>query len=192
MSSVSESDEPGSPWAEYPDGKFGEVLGWKTGKSAGGKGPGGPSRSPQKKMKYQKQPIQESIEYVFFVTPPLLLADMYGSKFWRTFDTRAPGEGYPSFIEYNIYLLINYIATTILPKDRYTQHLGNTRPKGEISAAKVGVSYDQAVKSCEDKVEAIVKECQRVNKKYRDLYFNIANELQLPHSLEVSLFLLVC
>lgn len=40
-------------------------------------------------------------------------------------------------------------------------------------------SYDEAAAMCRAKVEKIVKECRRVNKKYRDPHFDIETDLKL-------------
>lgn len=69
-------------------------------------------------------------------------------------------------------------AYTILPKDKYSQKVGDKVAKGVIPGKIAGASYDEAAKLCKEKVEKIVKECRRVNQKYRDAHFDIEFDLK--------------
>jgi len=51
-------------------------------------------------------------------------------------------------------------------------------PKGVIKGENAVASYAEAVASCKDKVAKIVKECKRVNQKYRDPHFDIEFDLK--------------
>lgn len=69
-------------------------------------------------------------------------------------------------------------ASTILPKDRYSRKVGDKVPKGVIPGQNAVASYEEAARICKDKVEKIVKECRRVNQKYRDQHFDIEFDLK--------------
>ncbi|KAM4065897.1 calpain family cysteine protease [Hirsutella rhossiliensis] len=73
--------------------------------------------------------------------------------FWTKFTTKAPGK-----------------ATTVLPQD---QHADTTPSKTTQD------SYDEAAVVCRAKVVQIIKECRRVNKKYRDPHFDLESDLKL-------------
>jgi hypothetical protein len=69
-------------------------------------------------------------------------------------------------------------ASTILPKNVYAKKAGEKARKGVIKGENAITSYDEAAKICKDKVEKIVKECRRVNQKYRDPHFDIEFDLK--------------
>lgn len=56
--------------------------------------------------------------------------------------------------------------------------MGNKVPKGVIPGENAVASYEEAAKICKEKVEKIVKECRRVNQKYRDPHFDIEFDLK--------------
>lgn len=47
-----------------------------------------------------------------------------------------------------------------------------------ISSQNAVAGYEEAVKLCQAKVDKIVKECRRVNQKYRDPHFDIEFDLK--------------
>ncbi|KAM3074584.1 hypothetical protein ACMFMG_008013 [Clarireedia jacksonii] len=82
-------------------------------------------------------------------------------EFWTKFKSKTPGK-----------------ASTVLPKNFYTQKASekanNKVKKGQNAVA----SYEEAAAICRAKVEKIVKECRRVNQKYRDPHFDIEFDLK--------------
>lgn len=52
-------------------------------------------------------------------------------------------------------------------------HAVGINNEGVKSSQKAGESYAQAAKSCKEKVQAIVRECRRLNQKYHDKQFNL-------------------
>ena len=55
---------------------------------------------------------------------------------------------------------------------------GDSVPKGVIKGENAVASYEEAAAICKDKVAKIVKECRRVNQKYRDPHFDIEFDLK--------------
>ncbi|KAH8808104.1 hypothetical protein F5884DRAFT_677059 [Xylogone sp. PMI_703] len=82
-------------------------------------------------------------------------------EFWAKFSTKAPSK-----------------AFTILPKNIYAQKAGENVPKGKVKGQNALASYEEAAAICKAKVEKIVKECRRVNQKYRDPHFDIEFDLK--------------
>ncbi|KAL5117351.1 hypothetical protein ACEQ8H_004796 [Pleosporales sp. CAS-2024a] len=76
--------------------------------------------------------------------------------FWAKFTTKHPGKIF-----------------TILPDNLYAKRAAAHAPKGAIPGVNALASYEQAVESCRNKVDKIVKECLRLNQKYRDPHFDI-------------------
>ncbi|KAH7381223.1 hypothetical protein DE146DRAFT_760663 [Phaeosphaeria sp. MPI-PUGE-AT-0046c] len=76
--------------------------------------------------------------------------------FWDKFTTKHPGKIF-----------------TILPDNLYAKRAAAHAPKGAIPGVNALASYEQAVDSCRSKVAKIVKECRRLNQKYRDPHFDI-------------------
>ncbi|KAH6652603.1 hypothetical protein BKA67DRAFT_519662, partial [Truncatella angustata] len=79
-------------------------------------------------------------------------------EFWTKFTTKAPGK-----------------ATTVIPHNSYIR-------RAEKHARKTGIttqaSYEEAAEVCKVKVAKIVKECRRVNQKYRDPHFDLEWDLK--------------
>ena len=69
-------------------------------------------------------------------------------------------------------------ASTILPKNETVKKAGKAVPKGTIKGENAVACYEEAVAICKDKVATIVKECKRVNQKYRDPHFDIEFDLK--------------
>ena len=78
------------------------------------------------------------------------------NDFWGKFTTKHPGKIF-----------------TILPDNLYAKRAAAHAPKGSIPGQNAVASYKEAVDACKKKVEKIVKECRRLNQKYRDPHFDI-------------------
>ncbi|KAF2741854.1 cysteine proteinase [Sporormia fimetaria CBS 119925] len=76
--------------------------------------------------------------------------------FWAKFTTKHPGKIF-----------------TILPDNLYAKRAAAHAPKGSIPGRNAVQSYEEAADACRKKVEKIVKECRRLNQKYRDPHFDI-------------------
>ncbi|KJZ70831.1 hypothetical protein HIM_09790 [Hirsutella minnesotensis 3608] len=96
-------------------------------------------------------------------------------EFWAKFNTTTPGK-----------------ATTVLPQnqqlvDRVVRR--NATPSSSSAAdgttetetvtRTTQASYDEAAAVCRAKVAKIIKECRRINKKYRDPHFDLESDLKL-------------
>lgn len=77
-------------------------------------------------------------------------------EFWEKFTTKHPGKIF-----------------TILPDNLYAKRAAANAPKGFIVGENAVASYQEAVDACNRKVDKIVKECRRLNQKYRDPHFDI-------------------
>ncbi|KAF2825399.1 cysteine proteinase [Ophiobolus disseminans] len=86
--------------------------------------------------------------------------------FWAKFTTKHPGKIF-----------------TILPDNLYAKRAAAHAPKGSIPGVNALASYDQAVESCRNKVAKIVKECRRLNQKYRDPHFDIEADFKRSQAL---------
>lgn len=78
------------------------------------------------------------------------------NEFWAKFTTKHPGKIF-----------------TILPDNLYAKRAAAHAPKGSIPGQNAVASYEEAAQACRKKVEKIVKECRRLNQKYRDPHFDI-------------------
>ncbi|KAL7792578.1 hypothetical protein V8C37DRAFT_379921 [Trichoderma ceciliae] len=83
-------------------------------------------------------------------------------EFWAKFTTKAPGK-----------------ATTVIPQNPHTARVARKNAKAASSSTSAQASYETAAAMCRAKVEKIVKECRRVNKKYRDPHFDLEADLKL-------------
>lgn len=81
-------------------------------------------------------------------------------RFWDKFNTKYPGKVF-----------------TILPNNPHARRKAAKAPKGAVQQ-RVAKSYDEARAECERNVQRIVKECRRVNSKYRDPHFDIEWDLK--------------
>lgn len=77
-------------------------------------------------------------------------------EFWDKFTTKHPGKIF-----------------TILPDNLYAKRAAAHAPKGSIPGKNALASYEEAAQACKAKVAKIVKECRRLNQKYRDPHFDI-------------------
>jgi hypothetical protein len=83
------------------------------------------------------------------------------NEFWDKFTTKHPGKIF-----------------TILPDNMYAKRAAAHAPKGSIPGQNAVASYEEAAEACRKKVEKIVKECRRLNQKYRDPHFDIEADLK--------------
>jgi hypothetical protein len=86
--------------------------------------------------------------------------------FWARFTTKHPGKIF-----------------TILPDNLYAKRAAAHAPQGSIPGVNALASYEQAVESCRNKVAKIVKECRRLNQKYRDPHFDIEADFKRSQAL---------
>ncbi|KAB8290791.1 hypothetical protein EYC80_008428 [Monilinia laxa] len=82
-------------------------------------------------------------------------------EFWAKFKSKTPGK-----------------ASTVLPRNPYTQKAGQKASKPVTRGKNAVASYEEAAALCKAKVAKIVKECRRVNQKYRDPHFDIEFDLK--------------
>ncbi|KAI1372573.1 cysteine proteinase [Hypoxylon crocopeplum] len=80
-------------------------------------------------------------------------------EFWSKFTTKAPGK-----------------ATTIIPHNEYAEKVARRSTKAV--GTNTQTSYEEAAAVCKAKVAKIVKECRRVNQKYRDPHFDLEFDLK--------------
>jgi hypothetical protein len=82
-------------------------------------------------------------------------------EFWARFTTKTPGR-----------------ATTVVPSNPYADRVARKSAKAASSSVTATASYEEAAAMCQAKVAKIVKECRRINKKYRDPYFDVEADLK--------------
>lgn len=68
------------------------------------------------------------------------------------------------------------LATTIIPHNEYAEKAAKRSTKAV--GTNTQTSYDEAAAVCKAKVAKIVKECRRVNQKYRDPHFDLEFDLK--------------
>ncbi|KAF2472364.1 cysteine proteinase [Lindgomyces ingoldianus] len=83
------------------------------------------------------------------------------NEFWDKFTTKHPGKIF-----------------TILPDNLYAKRAAAHAPKGTIPGQNAVASYEEAADACKKKVAKIVKECRRLNQKYRDPHFDIESDFK--------------
>lgn len=83
------------------------------------------------------------------------------NRFWNRFYARYPGKVF-----------------TILPENPYAQKKVAKAAKGVAQAQRAVRSYEQAREECIRDVKRIIRECRRVNQKYRDPHFDIEWDLK--------------
>jgi hypothetical protein len=81
-------------------------------------------------------------------------------QFWDKFNTKYPGKVFK-----------------ILPDNARARQKATQPSKGAVQQ-RAAKSYEQARAECERNVQRIVKECRRVNQKYRDPHFDIEWDLK--------------
>lgn len=82
-------------------------------------------------------------------------------RFWKTFVSKKPGKVF-----------------SVLPKNLYAKHVAAAAATGgaQVETQNCATSYDDAAKACREKVEKIILECRRLNRKYRDPHFDIGKQ----------------
>ncbi|KAI1494177.1 hypothetical protein F5X96DRAFT_676631 [Biscogniauxia mediterranea] len=80
-------------------------------------------------------------------------------EFWSKFTTKTPGK-----------------ATTVIPHNEYAEKAA--RRSNQAVGTLTQTSYEEAAAVCRAKVDKIVKECRRVNQKYRDPHFDLELDLK--------------
>lgn len=65
----------------------------------------------------------------------------------------------------------------MIPSNTYTEFAA--KRGNQVTTTTTEASYEDAAATCRAKVEKIVKECRRINKKYRDPHFDIEVDLKL-------------
>lgn len=67
----------------------------------------------------------------------------------------------------------------MIPQNPYTAKVARKNAKAASSSTTTQASYETAAAMCRAKVEKIVQECRRVNKRYRDPHFDLEADLKL-------------
>ncbi|ERF71854.1 hypothetical protein EPUS_01769 [Endocarpon pusillum Z07020] len=83
------------------------------------------------------------------------------NRFWSKFYAKYPGKVF-----------------TVLPENPYAQKKIAKVPNGVAQAQRAVRSYEQAREECIRDVKRIIRECRRVNQKYRDPHFDIEWDLK--------------
>ena len=82
--------------------------------------------------------------------------------FWSKFFTKTPGK-----------------VTSILSNSPHAQYAASRTPAGVVQGQQAVKSYNEAYAECKRDVERTIRECRRVNQKYRDPHFDIELDLKL-------------
>ena len=82
-------------------------------------------------------------------------------SFWERMNPRFPGKVF-----------------TVLPNNPYALKKAAETPHGAVSGQRAAKSYEEARAECEKNVNRIIKECRRLNQKYRDMHFDIEWDLK--------------
>jgi hypothetical protein len=82
-------------------------------------------------------------------------------RFWSKFYAKYPGKVF-----------------TVLPENPYAQKKVEKASTGVAQAQRAVRSYEQAREECIRDVKRIIRECRRVNQKYRDPHFDIEWDLK--------------
>lgn len=98
-------------------------------------------------------------------SPPPRKVDRYApqegvNRFWSRFYAKYPGKVF-----------------NILPENPYAQKIA-TSSKDVAQAQRAVRSYEQAKEECIRDVKRIIRECRRINQKYRDPHFDIESDLK--------------
>ncbi|EOO03455.1 putative calpain family cysteine protease protein [Phaeoacremonium minimum UCRPA7] len=84
-------------------------------------------------------------------------------EFWNKFTTKAPGK-----------------ATAIIPQNPYAEKAAKRASSRAFGGGQTTqASYEEAAAVCKAKVAKIIKECRRVNQRYRDPHFDLEFDLKL-------------
>jgi hypothetical protein len=82
-------------------------------------------------------------------------------QFWDRLNSRYPGKVF-----------------TLLPNNPYARKKAQKTPHGTVTGQRAARSYEEARTECERDVDRIIKECRRLNQKYRDPHFDIEWDLK--------------
>lgn len=82
-------------------------------------------------------------------------------QFWDRLNSRYPGKVF-----------------TLLPNNPYARKKAQKTPHGTVTGQRAARSYEEARAECERDVDRIIKECKRLNTKYRDPHFDIEWDLK--------------
>lgn len=82
-------------------------------------------------------------------------------QFWECLNSRYPGKVF-----------------TVLPNNPYARKKAVKTPHGTVHGQRAARSYEEARVECERDVDRIIRECRRLNQKYRDLHFDIEWDLK--------------
>lgn len=75
--------------------------------------------------------------------------------------------------------LTNIIATSVIPQNEFAERAAKrASAKCRAPPKTTQQSYEEAAEQCRRKVDQIVKECRRVNSKYRDQHFDLELDLK--------------
>lgn len=126
-----------------------------------------PAQTPQNRKRRSKHPPQKTIDV-----------------FWARFTSKTPGKAY-TILPDNFYAkrasayasLSTTSSSLQTPAARFAPHLPNGQGFDE-QAQNAVASYEEAREACIRKVEKIVKECYRLNQKYRDPHFDIESDFK--------------
>ncbi|OAL40239.1 hypothetical protein AYO20_00659 [Fonsecaea nubica] len=83
------------------------------------------------------------------------------NQFWDQLNPRYPGKVF-----------------TLLPNNPYARKKAAKTPHGTVSGQRAAKSYEEARAECVRDVDRIVRECRRLNQKYRDMHFDIEWDLK--------------
>src|SRR6201996_443970 len=83
------------------------------------------------------------------------------NQFWDRMTPRYPGKVF-----------------TLLPDNPYARKKAAKTPHGTVSGQRAARSYEEARAECERDVNRIIRECRRLNQKYRDMHFDIEWDLK--------------
>lgn len=82
-------------------------------------------------------------------------------QYWDKMDSKYPGKVF-----------------TVLPDNPYARKKAAKIPHGTVHGQRAAKSYEEARAECIKDVDRIVKECRRLNQKYRDPHFEIEWDLK--------------
>jgi len=82
-------------------------------------------------------------------------------QYWVKLDSKYPGKVF-----------------TILPNNPYARKKAAKIPHGTVHGQRAAKSYEESRAECTKDVDRIIKECRRLNQKYRDPHFDIEWDLK--------------
>lgn len=75
--------------------------------------------------------------------------------------------------------LTSLVATSVIPQNEFAERAAKrASAKSKAPAMTTQQSYEEAAEQCQRKVGQIIKECRRVNSKYRDPHFDLEFDLK--------------